>query len=89
MFILINFFSYTNPQIIPKRHLFLITKKEKEVILLRAKENLTQLAVAEKLGISQAAVSKFERSALKKIRESHKIIKFANKYNIKVEEDEL
>ncbi len=67
----------------------LITKKEKAVMLLRARDNLTQVDIAKQLGISQAAVSKFERTALKKIRESHKITKFAKRLGVMMEEDEL
>jgi transcriptional regulator len=63
----------------------LLTKKEHEVLELRVKRGLTQVAVAGKLGISQAAVSHFERSAFKKIHESKKIIEIANNLNINIE----
>jgi transcriptional regulator len=40
--------------------------------------------VAKKLGISQAAVSSFEKNALKKIDEAHSTIKLAGDMNLKV-----
>lgn len=67
----------------------MITRKEKEILLLRLKDDLTQIDVAKKLNISQAAVSKFERTAFKKIKDSYKIIGFAEKLGVKIEEDEL
>ncbi|MGV8161940.1 MAG: sigma factor-like helix-turn-helix DNA-binding protein [Candidatus Nanoarchaeia archaeon] len=58
----------------------MLTQKEIEVLRLR-KAHLTQVEVAKKLGISQAAVSSFEKNALKKIDESHELLKFASKNN--------
>jgi Tfx family DNA-binding protein len=52
----------------------LLTEKEIEVLRLR-KANLTQVEVAKKLGVSQAAVSSFEKNALKKIREAGSTVK--------------
>ncbi|MBN2459522.1 helix-turn-helix domain-containing protein, partial [Candidatus Woesearchaeota archaeon] len=40
----------------------MLTEKEIEVLELRAKK-LTQIEVSKKLGISQAAVSHFEKNA--------------------------
>ena len=42
--------------------------REKEIILLRFYKDKTQTEVAEEIGISQAQVSRLEKSALSKIR---------------------
>ena len=60
----------------------MLTEKEIRVLELRAKK-LTQIEVSKKLGISQAAVSHFEKNALKKIKEARETIKTARKLNIK------
>ncbi len=65
----------------------MLTKKEYEVLELRKKKNLTQVELAKELNISQAAVSKFERSAIQKIKDAQKIMKIADKLKIKIEED--
>lgn len=65
----------------------MLTKKEYEILELRVKKGLTQVAIATKLGISQAAVSHFERSAFKKIQDSKKIIKIANDLKLNVEHE--
>lgn len=64
-----------------RRGQYLLTQKEIEVLKLR-KANLTQIEVAKKLGISQAAVSSFEKNALRKIEESHKMLKLANQMKL-------
>jgi len=51
----------------------MLTKKEIDVLKLR-KANLTQVDVAKKLGISQAAVSSFEKNAIRKIEGAKKIL---------------
>ncbi|MFA6073200.1 MAG: helix-turn-helix domain-containing protein [Candidatus Woesearchaeota archaeon] len=61
----------------------MLTEKEINVLLLRQK-GLTQVDVALKLKISQAAVSSFEMNSLKKIKEAQKIIQIAGKLNIKM-----
>jgi Tfx family DNA-binding protein len=61
----------------------LLTEKEIEVLRLRI-ANLTQVEVAKKLGISQAAVSSFEKNAMKKIDEAHSTIKLVGHMNLKV-----
>lgn len=66
----------------------MLTRKEFEVLELRNK-GLTQIQVAEKLGISQAAVSKFEKNAIAKIRDAKKLLDLVSKHKIKVEEDEF
>ena len=45
-----------------------LTKREHEIISLRFFEGKTQMEVAEKIGISQAQVSRLEKNALKTMR---------------------
>ncbi len=61
----------------------LLTEKEIEILRLR-KADLTQIEVAKKLGISQAAVSSFEKNAQRKIDEAHFTMKLVGKMNLKV-----
>lgn len=63
----------------------MLTKKEIEVMKLR-KLALTQSEVAKKLGISQAAVSKFEKNAVSKILDASKVLKIQRKLKVVVEE---
>ena len=51
----------------------LITEKEIRVLELR-KKGMTQVDVALKLGISQGAVSSFEKNAMKKIEDAIEIL---------------
>ncbi|MBC8500845.1 MAG: helix-turn-helix domain-containing protein [Nanoarchaeota archaeon] len=60
----------------------MLTQKEIEVLELRAKE-LTQIEVSKKLGISQAAVSNFEKNALRKIREARQTLEEAKRLGLK------
>ncbi|MBW2990906.1 LuxR C-terminal-related transcriptional regulator [Candidatus Woesearchaeota archaeon] len=60
----------------------MLTQKEIQVLELRAKK-LTQIEVSKKLGISQAAVSHFEKNALRKINEAKETQKTAKKLGIK------
>jgi transcriptional regulator len=53
-----------------------LTEKERQVLQLRGK-GLTQTDVAQRLGISQAAVSDFEKNARKKIIEAQETIEFS------------
>ena len=50
-----------------------LTKREHEIISLRFFEGKTQMEVAEKIGISQAQVSRLEKNALKSMRNYLKI----------------
>ena len=59
----------------------MLTQKEIAVLELRAKK-LIQVEVSKKLGISQAAVSHFEKNALKKIKEAEQTITIAKKLGI-------
>jgi transcriptional regulator len=45
---------------------------------------LTQTEVAKKIGISQAAVSSFEKNALKKIEEAKQIDALVKQMNLKL-----
>ncbi|NQU98227.1 hypothetical protein HQ533_02065 [Candidatus Woesearchaeota archaeon] len=60
----------------------MLTQKEIEVLELRAKE-LTQVGVSKKLDISQAAVSNFEKNALRKIREARQTLEEAERLGLK------
>ncbi len=67
----------------------MLTKKEYAVLELRHKKKLTQVELAKQLGISQAAISKFERTAKQKIKDARKVVDVANNLGIKIEEEEL
>jgi transcriptional regulator len=54
----------------------MLTKKEIDVLQLR-KLGLTQVEVSKKMGISQAAVSSFEKNALKKIDDAKEVERIA------------
>jgi len=58
-----------------------LTDKEKQVLELRSK-GLIQSDVAERLGISQAAVSDFEKNAKRKIVEAEATIAFARTLHV-------
>jgi HTH-type transcriptional regulator, fmd operon transcriptional regulator len=60
----------------------MLTEKEIQVLELRQK-GLTQTEVSKKLGISQAAVSHFEKNALRKISEAKTTIETAKRLKIK------
>ena len=59
----------------------MLTKKEIAVLELRAKK-LIQIEVSKKLGISQAAVSHFEKNALRKIKEAEETMQTARKLKL-------
>ncbi len=61
----------------------MLTEKEIQVLELRVKK-LIQIEISKKLGISQAAVSHFEKNALRKISEAKETIKIAKKLDIKL-----
>ncbi|MBU1198383.1 MAG: LuxR C-terminal-related transcriptional regulator [Nanoarchaeota archaeon] len=60
----------------------MLTEKEIQVLKLRA-EGLIQIQVSKKLKISQAAVSHFEKNALRKIKEAEETLQTAKKLKIK------
>ena len=60
----------------------MLTAKEIRVLELRAK-GLTQIEVSKKLGISQAAVSHFEKNALRKIKEAKETLEVAKRLGLK------
>ena len=45
-------------------------EREKQILNLRFMQGKTQMEVAEEVGISQAQVSRLEKGAIKKIKES-------------------
>ena len=61
----------------------MLTKKEIEVLKLR-KKGLKQIEIAKKLKISQPAVSFFERSISKKIKNSIKILNLVKKFDVDI-----
>jgi transcriptional regulator len=63
----------------------MLTDKEIEVLKLKGK-GLTQSEIAEKLKISQPAVSSFYHNALRKIREAKEILEIKKEVNLKDEE---
>jgi transcriptional regulator len=60
----------------------MLTEKEVQILELRAKK-LTQVEVSRKLGISQAAVSHFEKNALRKIKEAAETLEVAKRLKIR------
>ncbi len=66
----------------------MLTRREVEVMKLR-KEGNTQVDIAKILNISQAAVSGFERSTIKKVKEAQATIKKAKKVGLEVEDEEF
>jgi len=61
-----------------------LTEKEAQVLKLR-KEGLTQTEIAKRLKISQPAVSSFERSIAKKVKESVELLEFLKGIGMKPE----
>ena len=51
-----------------RRSMESLTPQQKEIIILRFFENLSQREVAQRIGVSQMSVSRAERSALEKMR---------------------
>lgn len=71
---------------ISDRGYILITKKELDVLKLRQK-GMKQTDVAKKLGITQAAVSKFESNALSKIIRAKKLVELADEMGLEVQDE--
>ena len=65
----------------------MLTNKEKQILELR-KKGLRQFEIADKLHISQPAVSYFEQNAIRKIRQARKITEFAKKIGFEDDETE-
>lgn len=63
----------------------MLTEKEYKV-LKRRRRGESQAAIAKALKISQAAVSKFETNAHKKILAAHEILDLCKELNLVVEE---
>jgi Tfx family DNA-binding protein len=59
-----------------------LTSKEIQVLELRAR-GLTQIEVAKKLDISQAAISHFEKNALKKIEDAKRTLEETRRLGLK------
>lgn len=60
----------------------MLTEKEVKVLELRQR-GVLQSEIAKKLGISQAAVSHFEKNALKKIVEAKETLETSKRLGIK------
>jgi transcriptional regulator len=60
----------------------MLTEKEINILNLR-REGLTQVEVAKKIKISQAAVSSFEMNAIRKIEDAKKTIEISTKLKIR------
>jgi transcriptional regulator len=60
-----------------------LTEKEVQVLQLRS-QGLTQIAVAKRLKISQAAVSDFEKNAHKKLKDAEEMLAFAKSIDVAV-----
>lgn len=58
-----------------------LTEKEIRVLELRS-NGLTQVEVARKLNISQAAVSSFEQNAQRKLRDAEEMLVFARRLKL-------
>ena len=61
----------------------ILTSKEIRVLELK-KQGLTQVQIAEKLEITQAAVSGFYTNAIAKIKASYDVVSLAKKLGIKI-----
>lgn len=61
----------------------MLTEKEIEVLKLR-KKVLNQSRIAEKLGISQPAVSSFEKNIARKIKDSLEILELMKELGIDI-----
>ncbi len=64
----------------------MLTKKEKQILELYNR-GLKQNEIAERLKISQPAVSSFINNALRKIRGAKQTMEFVKKMGIKYEEE--
>ena len=61
--------AFTDDRIIIEEALASFSPREREVIEMRFLQGMTQIEIAEKLGISQVQVSRLLRRTLKKIQE--------------------
>ena len=61
--------AFTDDRIIIEEALASFSPREREVIEMRFLQGMTQIEIAEKLGISQVQVSRLLRRTLKKIQD--------------------
>lgn len=66
-------YEQTDQQLLLEKAFVVLTEREKEILQLTYFENLSQKETGEKLGISQMHVSRLQRRALQKLRESIRI----------------
>lgn len=64
---------------------YLLTKKELEVLKLK-KQGYIQNEIANKLKISQPAVSGFYTNAVRKVKEAERVLRLVKEVGIKIEE---
>ena len=60
-------------EILLKKSIRELPEREKHILSLRFMNGMTQIEVAKEIGISQAQVSRLEKSALEKVKSHHKI----------------
>ncbi|MDG5787934.1 RNA polymerase sigma factor SigB [Evansella sp. AB-P1] len=66
-------YEKTNQQLLLDKAFAVLTDREKEILNLTYFENLSQKETGDRLGISQMHVSRLQRRALQKLRESIKV----------------
>lgn len=64
-----GFAEFENADLL-RRSMEALTPQQKEIIILRFFENMSQREVAQRIGVSQMSVSRAERSALEKMRQA-------------------
>ncbi|SDO32052.1 RNA polymerase sigma factor SigB [Alkalicoccus daliensis] len=66
-------YEKTDQQLLLQKAFAVLTEREKQILQLTYFENMSQKETGEKLGISQMHVSRLQRRALQKLRESIRI----------------
>ncbi|MBU9710440.1 RNA polymerase sigma factor SigB [Evansella tamaricis] len=66
-------YEKTDQQLLLEKAFSVLTNREKEILELTYYENLSQKETGDKLGISQMHVSRLQRRALQKLRESIRV----------------
>ncbi|KMJ55859.1 RNA polymerase sigma factor SigB [Alkalihalophilus sp. As8PL] len=66
-------FEKTDQKMLLEKAFQVLNEREKQILLLTYYENLSQKETGEKLGISQMHVSRLQRRALQKLRDSIKV----------------
>lgn len=66
-------YEKTDQHMLLEKAFTVLTEREKEILILTYFENLSQKDAGDKLGISQMHVSRLQRRALQKLRESIRV----------------